>query len=193
MQAEWEERLTAEALSALQGTPGAPAVSASPGELEMAFSACRRITFAHSRTFFFASALLPAQKRRAVRALYAFCRSTDDIVDARGADAAERMRRWRAAAASPVPPPDQPVLLAWAHVRTQHGIPDSLPAKLIESVSRDLHQTRYSAFDDLVDYCYGVASTVGLMSMKIIGFRGEEAVPYALKLGIAMQLTNILR
>ncbi|NSW56390.1 MAG: phytoene/squalene synthase family protein [Armatimonadetes bacterium] len=193
MQAEWEDRLTAEALSSLQGTSHAPAVSASPAELELAFSVCRRITFEHSRTFFFASALLPAQKRRAVRALYAFCRSTDDIVDEKGVDAAERMRSWRDAVAAPVPPPDHPVLLAWSHVRTQYRIPDTLPAKLIESVSRDLHQTRYSSFDDLVDYCYGVASTVGLMSMKIIGFSGEEAAPYALKLGIAMQLTNILR
>jgi len=193
MQTEWEDRLTAEAMSALRGPTQPPAMSAAADDLASAFSACRRITIEHSRTFFLASALLPEPKRRAVRVLYAFCRCTDDIVDAQRDDPVEMMRRWTAAATSPEPPADQPVLVAWAHVRAQYGIPDALAMTVIESVSRDLHQTRYSGFDDLVDYCYGVASAVGLMSMRIIGFQTDTAVPYAIRLGIAMQMTNILR
>lgn len=193
MQAEWETRLVAEAHLALRGGAVPASVAATPEKLAAAFSVCRRITLAHSRTFYLSSALLPRLKRRAVRALYAFCRCTDDIVDSQRGDAVGEMHRWRAAASCAEPPADEPVLVAWAHVRSEYGIPDELPARLIESVSRDLHQTRYGAFDDLVDYCYGVASTVGLMSMKIIGFRSEAAIPYAIRLGIAMQMTNILR
>jgi phytoene synthase len=64
---------------------------------------------------------------------------------------------------------------------------------LIDGVARDLSQTRYQTFNDLATYCYGVASTVGLMSMYIIGFKNNDAVPYAIKLGVALQMTNILR
>jgi phytoene synthase len=64
---------------------------------------------------------------------------------------------------------------------------------LIDGVNRDLTQTRYQTFDELTTYCYGVASTVGLMSMYIVGFKSNEAIPYAIKLGVALQMTNILR
>ncbi len=64
---------------------------------------------------------------------------------------------------------------------------------MIDGVARDLDQTRYTTFDDLAAYAYGVASTVGLMSMHIIGYHGAAAIPYAIKLGIALQMTNILR
>ena len=63
----------------------------------------------------------------------------------------------------------------------------------IDGVARDLDQARYATFDDLTAYAYGVASTVGLMSMRIIGYRSAAAIPYAIKLGVALQLTNILR
>jgi phytoene synthase len=65
--------------------------------------------------------------------------------------------------------------------------------QLIDGVNRDISQTRYQTFDELTTYCYGVASTVGLMSMYIVGFNTTKAVPYAIKLGVAMQMTNILR
>jgi phytoene synthase len=75
------------------------------------------------------------------------------------------------------------------------GIPVRYAEQLIEGVARDLEpgDVRYETFDELAAYCYGVASTVGLMAMHIVGFRGEEAVPYAVRLGVALQLTNILR
>jgi phytoene synthase len=75
----------------------------------------------------------------------------------------------------------------------QTAMPLGYASQLIDGVARDLEQTRYATFDDLAVYCYGVASTVGLMSMHILGYESEEATPYAIKLGVALQLTNILR
>ncbi len=83
--------------------------------------------------------------------------------------------------------------LAWADAQARYSIPRGYAEQLINGVSRDLTQKRYQTFADLTEYCYGVASTVGLMSMHIVGFENEDAVPYAVKLGIALQLTNILR
>jgi phytoene synthase len=85
------------------------------------------------------------------------------------------------------------VALAWADTRARYDIPVRYAHQLIDGVARDLDKTRYETFDELAEYAYGVASTVGLMSMHITGFDGPEAIPYAVKLGVALQLTNILR
>jgi phytoene synthase len=85
------------------------------------------------------------------------------------------------------------VPLAWADAQACYSIPRGYADQLIDGIRRDLRQNRYQSFAELTEYCYGVASTVGLMAMHIIGFRGAEALPYAVKLGIALQLTNILR
>ena len=85
------------------------------------------------------------------------------------------------------------VLLAWAKARATFRIPSRYAEQLIDGVARDLATTRYATFGELAEYCYGVASTVGLMSMHIIGFAGPQALPYAIKMGVALQLTNILR
>ncbi len=177
--------------------------------LEAAYQLCHDVTRFHSRTFFVASALLPPANRRAVRALYAFCRVSDDLVDKPSwidDDTAENdwqlnalddrrlaLTRWRALALDARPPLDEPVALAWADTRARYHIPDGYAEQLIDGVARDLQQTRYETFDDLAAYAYGVASTVGLMAMHIIGFTGEEAIPFAVKLGVALQVTNILR
>lgn len=162
--------------------------------LHNAYAYCDDITAAHSRSFHLASSLLPADKRQAVRALYAFCRITDDIVDCAERDNIEEtLHVWQQHAFSYHPPVTDLAAIAWADARLRHHIPARYAEQLVEGVSRDLQQTRYETFDDLATYCYGVASTVGLMSMHIIGFSGLEAVPYAVKLGLALQLTNILR
>jgi phytoene synthase len=83
--------------------------------------------------------------------------------------------------------------LAWADARQRYQIPARYAEQLVEGVSRDLDQDRYETFTDLATYSYGVASTVGLMSMHIIGFTNPDAIPYAIKLGLALQMTNILR
>jgi len=85
------------------------------------------------------------------------------------------------------------VAAAWADTLTRYHIPRHYALQLIDGVARDLTQIRYQTFDDLATYCYGVASTVGLMSMYIVGFSGHGATPYAIKLGVALQMTNILR
>ena len=85
------------------------------------------------------------------------------------------------------------VAAAWADTLTRYHIPRHYALQLIDGVARDLSQSRYQTFDELATYCYGVASTVGLMSMYIVGFTSHEAVPYAIKLGVALQMTNILR
>jgi phytoene synthase len=85
------------------------------------------------------------------------------------------------------------VAAAWADTLARYHIPRHYALQLIDGVARDLFQARYQTFDELATYCYGVASTVGLMSMYIVGFQSNEAVPYAIKLGVALQMTNILR
>lgn len=171
-------------------------VRADSDMLEAAYHHCEAITNIHSRTFFLASALLPPEKRRAARALYAFCRVTDDLVDRAAGSQAEtlaELEAWRERALDPHPPADQPVALAWADARARYGIPVGYAEQLIDGVARDLSVKRYQTFDELAAYSYGVASTVGLMAMHIIGYGGEHALPYAVKLGVALQVTNILR
>ncbi len=85
------------------------------------------------------------------------------------------------------------IAAAWADTLTRYHIPRHYALQLIDGVARDLSQVRYQTFDELATYCYGVASTVGLMSMYIVGFTDNKAVPYAIKLGVALQMTNILR
>jgi phytoene synthase len=170
--------------------------AATPLAVETAFAHTEQITRQHSKTFHFATALLPRAARRAIRALYAFCRATDDLVDHAGATRAE-VERWRAAAALPASQQQHPVLFCWALVREQYGVDPRYQDELIDGVAHDLALRRYAAWPDLERYCYLVASTVGLLSMPIIGLAPgvafDQAAPYAIQLGIALQLTNILR
>lgn len=161
--------------------------------IDRAYDYCERLTANHSKSFFLASALLPADKRRAVRALYAFCRISDDIIDQRSDHSETNLKMWRQRILTAHPNRNDPVALAWADTRLRYRIPLRYAEQLIGGVARDLQQHRYPTFAELTTYAYGVASTVGLMSMHIIGFTGREAIPYAIKLGVALQLTNILR
>jgi 15-cis-phytoene synthase len=163
--------------------------------LERAYAYCASLTSRHSRTFSLASGLLPPEKRRAMRALYAFCRTSDDLVDCsrEGADPQGALNAWRRTALASAPPAGDLVAVAWADTRRRYRIPARYAEQLIEGVGRDLCQRRYGTFEEVAAYAYGVASTVGLMSMHIIGFAGEQAIPYAIALGVALQLTNILR
>jgi 15-cis-phytoene synthase len=161
--------------------------------LRQAYDYCESLIGRHSKSFLLASALLPAEKRQAVRALYAFCRVTDDIVDRPTGDSTVQLDHWRRRILVNHPPLDDLVTIAWADARLRYRIPVRYAEQLIEGVARDLIQKRYETFEELAAYCYGVASTVGLMSMHIIGYAGVHAIPYAIKLGVALQLTNILR
>lgn len=180
-----------EAYHSLAAPDGQPA---GDGQLRRAaYEHCARLTAVHSRSFHMASALLPPAKRRAARALYAFCRVSDDIVDESREQAAPKLAAWRARVLAPSPAADDLVALAWGDARARYGVPQEYAEQLLDGVGRDLQQQRYETFAELATYCYGVASTVGLMSMHIVGFTGPEAIPYAVKLGVALQLTNILR
>jgi 15-cis-phytoene synthase len=169
----------------------ARAVATIPWSLPAAYATCRAITRHHSKSFFLATRLLPPAKRRAMEAFYAFCRTSDDMVDT-NAEAANALSRWVAMVQSPAPPRDQPVLLAWDDTCLAYNVPFALTDELLAGVAMDLTIQRYESFAELWVYCYRVASVVGLVSMRIIGFQpGAEA--YAIRLGIALQLTNILR
>jgi phytoene synthase len=167
---------------------------AGDASLRIAYKQAEKITTEHSKSFYFASGLLPEEKRSAVRALYAFCRTVDDIVDESSDDEREaRLDYWRGMVETASFSHNDLVAAAWADTLARYHIPRHYALQLIDGVARDLVQSRYQTFEELATYCYGVASTVGLMSMYIVGFDNSEAVPYAIKLGVALQMTNILR
>ncbi|MBE2221150.1 MAG: squalene/phytoene synthase family protein [Anaerolineae bacterium] len=190
----WENQLLSLAGEAWQmGTAVSVAPIAEETLLKEAYAHCEAITAEHSRSFHMASSLLPPEKKQAVRALYAFCRITDDIVDNPEGNVKAALEQWHRHAFATTPPKENLPAVAWADARQRYQIPVRYAEQLVEGVSRDLNQSRYETFADLATYSYGVASTVGLMSMHIIGFADPTAIPYAIKLGLALQMTNILR
>jgi len=194
-QANWENQLLALAGN-IPHPRTRPLFSYWAGDvsLQFAYKQAEKITAEHSKSFYFASGLLPEERRSAVRALYAFCRTVDDIVDESTDDAREsQLDYWRGMVEHASFPDDDLIAAAWADTIARYHIPRHYALQLIDGVSRDLTQSRYQTFEELATYCYGVASTVGLMSMYIVGFSSNDAVPYAIKLGVALQMTNILR
>ncbi|HLF28481.1 MAG TPA: squalene/phytoene synthase family protein [Anaerolineae bacterium] len=190
----WEHTLLARAYEAWHSVVTvSPTRARDTALLNRAYAFCEAVTAAHSKSFDLATRLLPADKRRAMRALYAFCRVSDNIVDCPCCDAETSLAIWRQRALSSEPPRSDLVALAWTDTRLRYRIPQRYAEQLIDGVARDLRPIRYRVFEELAAYAYGVASTVGLMSMHIIGFSTAQAIPYAIKLGVALQLTNILR
>lgn len=197
---EWERPLLSLAKQARMTDGLAPIPQQADEEvLALAYDFCEELTAINSRSFSTASHFLPKPKRRTVRALYAFCRSTDDIVDrpAKGRASAVQLRAaldaWRTRSLTTVVEANDPIVAAWTDARLRHRIPQSFAEQLFLGVARDIDVSRYETFEELTAYCYGVAATVGFMCMYIIGFASDDAFPYALKLGVALQLTNILR
>jgi 15-cis-phytoene synthase len=192
--APWESHLLNLARQALNQASHAHRTILDTNLLRDAYRFCEGITRQHSRTFTLASSLLPRHKRQAVRALYAFCRLSDDIVDRkRDGDPLIELSAWRERILASHPSPNDLVAVAWSDTRLKYGVPLLYVEQLLDGVASDLTKRRYQSFDELAMYAYRVASTVGLMAMHIIGYSGEDAVPNAIKLGIALQLTNILR
>jgi 15-cis-phytoene synthase len=155
-----------------------------------------RLTRKSRSNFFFAFLCLPRQKREAIYAVYAFCRLVDDAVDL-GQDAAEQRRvldAWREEIArvyggEPEHPAGQRLQAAIA----AFPIPRSVLEEIIAGVEMDIAHAGYETFDDLYPYCYRVASAVGLACIEIFGYRDPRAREYAVDLGVALQLTNIMR
>jgi phytoene synthase len=166
-------------------------------ELSAAYRHCQALTRREAKNFYYGFMLLPAKQRRAIYAAYAFARECDDIVDAAlpveeasARLAVQRELLDRCLEGSP----NGPVFTALADAVRRYSIPHDYFYRLIEGVETDLTVSRYATFDDLKRYCYLVASVVGLISAEIFGYQGgEEARGHAADLGIALQLTNILR
>ncbi|HEX6035812.1 MAG TPA: phytoene/squalene synthase family protein [Anaerolineales bacterium] len=195
VQANWENQLLALAGN-IPHPQSRPFFSYWAGDaaLRKAYRQAEKITSQHSKSFYFASGLLPEEKRSAVRALYAFCRTVDNIVDESSeVEQDAQLEYWRTMVETASYAKDDLIAAAWADTLTRYHIPRHYALQLIDGVARDLLQSRYQTFGELATYCYGVASTVGLMSMYIVGFHSNDAVPYAIKLGVALQMTNILR
>jgi 15-cis-phytoene synthase len=154
------------------------------------------ITRSSNTNFYYSFSLLPKQKREAIHAVYAFCRYTDDIVD-EGADEARKvvlLRKWRRELGRALDGASTyPLLNQLSATARRFDIPVHHFYDLIRGMEMDLVKTRYQTFDELKEYCYLVASSVGLMCRKIFGYRNESTRDYAISLGIALQLTNILR
>jgi len=169
-------------------TDRAPAVSAAH---------CKAVTSHHAKSFYFSSIALPPHKKEAAYAIYAFCRYADDLVDeARDADTArlaiekvgaefDRIMEGRADELAFAP------AFAWAVRR--FAIPRQLFLDLVKGVSMDLGPVRLQTWEDLREYCYYVASVVGLMMCRIFELEDPAQEERAIDLGIAMQLTNICR
>lgn len=167
-----------------------------------AYGHCQRITRARARNFSYGIRLLPADRRRMMCAVYAFARRVDDIGDgslspADKQTALERVRsdlRWVTAAVPRQPPrkPD-PVLVALADAASRHPIPLEAFGDLIDGVAMDVSGVSYRSFDALVAYCRRVAGSIGRLSVGVFGLDGPRAYRLGDDLGVAMQLTNILR
>ncbi len=155
------------------------------------------ITRKSKSSFYYAFSLLPRNKRDAMNTVYAFCRKTDDIVDESSDDENikyERLRKWRNEFEKALRGrSDYYILNKLTKIIKQFNIPLEPFFELISGVEMDLQKKDYLSFDDLLQYCYKVASTVGLMCIEIFGYKNNSAKDYAVNLGIAMQLTNILR
>jgi 15-cis-phytoene synthase len=144
----------------------------------------------------FALATLPAQRRRDMIHFYAFCRVVDDLADDTDTPVEEKraaLATWRHAVLHGGEGVQDEVMTETVALPARYGFPKEHLAEIIDGVAADLDQDRYATFQDLLGYCYKVASVVGLASMKIFGAQQEQTRQYAVQLGYALQLTNIIR
>jgi phytoene synthase len=182
-------------------------------QLHMAYSVCRGITRSQAKNFYYGFLVLPKRKRQALSAVYAFMRRCDDIADDPALSARDRKQRldaWVDAfhAAEAGHPTDDPVLLAVVDAQRRFGIPVGLLDQLAFGTAMDVeeenqnlnkdenyprHPIQYRNFQELEQYCYNVASVVGLVCIHIFGYKDAAAEPLAERLGLAFQLTNIIR
>jgi phytoene synthase len=157
-------------------------------------SVSARLTQKSGTNFYYAFRILPEKKRKAIFALYSFCRTVDDCVDEAGGEGEPGLVRWldeahRAYAGTPRTPLGREL----ADTVAQFPIPRACFDQIVEGCRMDLTITRYATFSDLRAYCERVASAVGLASIEIFGYTEPAAREYAVELGLALQLTNILR
>ena len=164
--------------------------------LDLAYKECRSISRREAKNFYYAFLTLPAAQRKAIYVAYAFCRHCDDSVDRVAStqekltalrELEESLRQTYAGYAS------EPVFAALADVAERFDIPEEYFRQVLAGVESDLVKNRYQDFEELRNYCYQVASVVGLICLQIFGYKDAEAKEHAVDLGLAMQLTNIAR
>ena len=168
-------------------------------ELKLCYKYNRQLLKHYSKSFYISTLLLPRNKQKAVFALYGFCRFVDNLVDKPRNRSKEDLIReihyleeelkngFRYGES------EHPVLCALIHVAKEYQIPVDFPLELFKGILMDVEHQQYKDFDELILFCHRVAGVVGLMMTHIIGYTSDKAFDYAEKLGIAMQLTNILR
>jgi phytoene synthase len=163
----------------------------------MTVETAQEISKKSKSSFYYAFNLLPAPKREAMNTVYAFCRKTDDIVDEGVETNLQKysmLLKWRTELENAFENNSEfPLLNKLATTISQFDIPVEHFFELIRGMEMDLQKTRYDSFDELKQYCYRVASTVGLMCIEIFGYKHKSAKIFAEDLGIALQLTNIIR
>jgi phytoene synthase len=187
-------------------------VTKHPLQLRAAYGVCRHIARSAAKNFYYGFLVLPARKRNALSAVYAFMRLADDISDDPSIPPQQRREKldeWINALRRVVAgePTDDPVLFALADSQKSYNIPIELLEKLVLGTAMDVPkgvatgptpgagtaQLQYDTFDQLYDYCYHVASVVGLICIRIFGYRDPRAEKLAEQTGVAFQLTNIIR
>ncbi|NTU92796.1 MAG: phytoene/squalene synthase family protein [Chlorobiaceae bacterium] len=173
--------------------------------LTNAYEYCRQVARHHAKTFYLATLFLPKKLQNPIFAMYALLRTVDDLVDlaedklTNGQLTREEINRsieaWKKHLGECYDgqKSNDPILMAWQDTIARYAIPIELPLDLIDGVAMDIEFTAFETFDELYVYCYKVASVVGLMTAEIFGYTDRKALQHAIDLGIAMQLTNILR
>ena len=165
--------------------------------IALSYDYAARLTKAEAKNFFYSFRFLPPERRRSIFAIYAFSRRADDTVDAveehaSSPEEANQQLDYMRSMIGPNPP-DDPLTPALLDSIERFSIPVRPFEELLAGMQMDLVKTRYKTFDELYEYCYRAASVVGLICIEIFGYKDAQAHEPAIKLGIAMQLTNILR
>src|SRR6186713_2731436 len=156
---------------------------------------CQQKAVASGSSFYYSFLFLPPEGRRAITALYAYCREVDDVVDecADAGVARIKLAWWRDEIGKLYAGrPQHPVSKALSPAVTAYGIEQQHMLELIDGMAMDLDYNRYPDFDTLKLYCHRVAGVVGLMSASIFGYSDKQTLEYAAELGLAFQLTNII-
>jgi 15-cis-phytoene synthase len=157
---------------------------------------CTAYTKKSGSNFYYSFLFLPKSKRDAMYTIYAFCKAVDSAVDepAFGSNPKDELKRWREELEAVYSgTPTTPIMVSLAHHVKALSIPKAYFEELIKGVEMDLFNNRYATFDELSLYCYRVASVVGLICLHVFGVTSARAQDYAVALGMAFQLTNILR
>ncbi|TCD48533.1 phytoene/squalene synthase family protein [Chlorobium sp. N1] len=173
--------------------------------LEDAYRYCRAVAKHHAKTFYLASLFLPKAQQKPIFAIYALLRTVDDLVDNAEAELEagsitrpeinRRLEEWKEKLRRCYEGEHggDRIMMAWHDTLQSFNVPIELPLDLIDGVAMDIEFKPFHTFDELYVYCYKVASVVGLMTSEIFGYSDRQALQHAIDLGIAMQLTNILR